>query len=46
VLSEAEVAAAPNSLATPDRDRDGQLSSDELRPMPPGGRDGRDRGRR
>jgi Ca2+-binding EF-hand superfamily protein len=46
VLSEAEVAAAPNSLATLDRDRDGQLSSDELRPMPPGGRDGRDRGRR
>ena len=46
VLSEAEIARASTALATLDANMDGQLSSDEFRPTPRGGRDGREGGRR
>ncbi len=39
VLSDAELARAPEALRTLDANHDGQLSVDEFRPQPPGGRD-------
>jgi Ca2+-binding EF-hand superfamily protein len=46
VLSEDEIAGAPDALKTLDANGDGELSADELRPMPgrgPEGRNGRQR---
>ncbi|MEP6915694.1 MAG: hypothetical protein ABJC89_08605 [Acidobacteriota bacterium] len=45
-LSEAEMAAAPGGIATLDANADGQLTGEEFRPGPPGGRDRSDGGRR
>ena len=44
VLSAEEIAAAPTSLKKLDKNSDGQLTEDELRPPPPGGRGGLMRG--
>ena len=46
VLSEDEIAGAPDALRTLDTNGDGQLSGDELRPMPGRGPEGRNGGYR